>query len=165
MISVFKNINQFAGRWKILDIFAIICARILPYFMVLFLFFYSIYISNLYLFVLAIISGIFARFILNELVHLFYKEIRPANLGQAKILIPVPKNYSFPSGHASFFFGVSSFLFFYNIYLSIVFILCSFLVGTARVFCGVHWFKDILGGFLAGLLSAIVVYNLLNYIK
>jgi undecaprenyl-diphosphatase len=158
MISIFKDINQFARKWKTLDGFAIFCARILPYLMVVFLFFYSVYISNVYLFIFAILSGLFARFIVNELVHLFYKEIRPARLEGTKVLIPVPQNYSFPSGHSSFFFGVSCFLIFYNTYLAIIFILLSFLIGIARVFCGVHWFRDILGGFVAGLLSAIIIY-------
>jgi undecaprenyl-diphosphatase len=162
MISIFKNINHFAKRWKAIDVLAIFCARLLPYLMVIFLFFYSIYTADIYLFLYAILSGLFARFIINELVHLFYRRQRPAYIEQTKILIPVPKNYSFPSGHSSFFFGVSFFLLFYNIYLAITFLLLSFLVGTARVFCGVHWFRDILGGVFAGLVSAIIVYYLLN---
>jgi undecaprenyl-diphosphatase len=165
MFSVFKNINRFAGKWKVLDIFAIFFARILPYLMAIFLFFYSLHILNIYLFIVAILSGLFARFIINELVHLFYKESRPAELRGTKVLIPVPKSYSFPSGHASFFFGISSFLLFHNIYLAITFFLLSFLIGIARVFCGVHWFRDILGGFAAGLLSAIIIYNLVILIK
>jgi undecaprenyl-diphosphatase len=159
--SVFKNINRFAKKWKTLDILAIFLARFLPYLMIIFLFFYSIYILNFAVFFYAILSGLFARFIINELVHLFYKEQRPAYLEQTKILIPVPRNYSFPSGHASFFFGISSFLFFYNIYIAIIFTFLSFLVGTARVFCGVHWFRDVLAGALAGFASALIIHYLL----
>jgi len=160
MFSVFKNINQFAKKWEIVDLLAIFCARILPYLMVLFLFFYSIYTQYFYLFVYAILTGLFSRFVINELVHLFYKRQRPAYLEQAKVLIPVPKNSSFPSGHSSFFFGVSFFLFFYNAYLALIFIALSFLVGVARVFCGVHWFRDIVGGFFAGAISAVIIYYL-----
>jgi undecaprenyl-diphosphatase len=165
MISVFKNINHFAKRWKIIDALAVFCARILPYLMVIFLFFYSVCVSNFYLFFYAILSGLFARFIMNELVHLFYKRQRPAYLEQTKILIPVPKNYSFPSGHSSFLFGVSSFLLFYNIYLSITFVFLSLLVGIARVFCGIHWFRDILAGALSGFVSALLLQGLLVHIK
>lgn len=164
MISIFKNINQFANKWKALDILAIFCARFLPYLMIIFLFFYSVYILNIYLFLFALLSGLFARFIINELIHIFYKEQRPAHLQQTKILIPVPKNYSFPSGHSSFFFGISFLLLFYNIYLATVFIFLSLIIGTARVFCGVHWFRDILGGIFAGLVSSLIIFSLLNYI-
>lgn len=165
MISVFKNLNYFAGKWKALDVAAIFCARFLPYLMAIFLFFYSVCISNISLFFYAVLSGLFARFVINELAHLFYKRQRPAYLEQTKILIPVPRNFSFPSGHSSFFFGISFFLIFYNIYLAITFIVLSFVIGTARVFCGVHWFRDILGGCVAGLMSAGIIYYLLIYIK
>ena len=165
MISVFKDINKFANRWKWLDLLAIFCARFLPYLLAIFFFFYSLYISNIYLFFYAVLSGIFARLVVNELVHVFYKELRPAHLEETKILIPVPKNFSFPSGHSSFFFGVSFFIVFYNFYLGIAFIFLSLLIGTARVFCGVHWFRDIVGGLFAGLISAGVVYYLLIFIK
>lgn len=164
MISIFKNINQVAGKWKSLDVLAILFARFVPYLMVIFLLFYSICISNIFLFFYAVLSGVFARFVINELVHLFCKEQRPAGLKETKILIPVPKNSSFPSGHSSFFFALSFFLIFYNIYLAVAFIILSFLVGTARVFCGVHWFRDVLGGFVAGFISALIVYGLLIYI-
>ncbi len=161
VFSVFRNINQFAKRWQVLDITAIFFARYIPYLMVIFLFFYAIYISNIYLFFYAVLSGLFSRFIINELVHLFYKEQRPTELEETKILIPIPKNSSFPSGHSSFFSGISFFLIFYNIYLAIIFIVLSFLIGIARVFCGVHWFRDILGGFVAGSVSAVITYYLL----
>ena len=160
MFSVFKNINRFAGKSKLLDVFAIFCARLLPYLLVIFLFFYSIWAANFYLFVLAVLSGLSARFVINELVYLFYKEQRPALTEKTKTLIPVPKNYSFPSGHSSFFFGISFFLFFNDFYLGATFIALSFMVGVARVFCGVHWFRDILGGCAAGLLSALVIHYL-----
>ena len=165
MMSVLKNLNQFAKKWKTLDMLAVFFARILPYFLVVFLFFYSVHIANLYLFIYPLLSGLFARFVLNELVHLFYKKQRPAFLEQTKVLIPVPRNFSFPSGHSSFLFGISFFLFFYNMMqLAVIFIIFSSLVGTARVFCGVHWFRDILAGIVVGGFSTIIINQLINYL-
>jgi len=165
MISVFKNINKFAGKAKLSDGFAIFCARVLPYLMVASLILYSIYKSNIYLLLYAVVSGLFARFVINELVYLFHKSQRPAYMEQTKTLIPVPKNYSFPSGHASFLFGISFYVFFYSAPLATILVICSCLVGVARVFCGVHWFRDILAGAVAGFVSALILYGLLNYIK
>lgn len=156
MFSVFKNINRFAGKSKSLDLFAVFCARLLPYLLVVFLLLYAVLKNNYFLFFYPLLCGVFSRFAVNELVHLFYKESRPADLGSTKILIPVPKNYSFPSGHASFFFGMSFLLLLYSNWLAVIFLICSVLIGLARVFSGVHWFRDILGGACAGILSAVI---------
>lgn len=161
MFSVFKNLNRFAGKSKLLDNSAIFFARILPYFMVAFLIYLCFLQKNLYLFLLPVLSGGLAR-LLNEVVHIFYKKERPAYLFGTKVLIPAPKNYSLPSGHASFFFGIAFYLFFYNTILAIIFIIFSCFIGLARVFCGVHWFKDILAGAFVGFISVLIVYSLLN---
>jgi len=163
MFSVFKNINRFAGKSKWLDGLAIFFARTLAYLLVLFLAAVSFYEKNLYLFLVPVLAGIVAR-LLNEIVHLFYKKERPAHLANANVLIPIPKNYSFPSGHASFFFGISFMLIFYSIPLAVIFIVCSCFIGGARVFCGVHWFRDILAGAFVGVASSFIIYGLLNII-
>jgi undecaprenyl-diphosphatase len=165
VISIFRNINSFAGKWRFLDASAVFCARILPYFMVIFLAIFYVFTKNIFIFFYALLSGLFARFVINQIIYLFYKEKRPAQFGGTRVLIPVPRYPSFPSGHASFFFGISFYLLFYSIPLAIVFIVCSCLMGIARVFCGVHWFRDILAGVLVGFLSAAVIYGLLNYFK
>ena len=161
MISVFKNINRFAKRWKFLDLVAIFCARILPYVLVLFLLGFAFWIKSWQVFVFPILSGGLARF-LNEVVHIFYKKERPAYLTNANVLIPVPKNYSFPSGHASFFFGLSFSILQFNKILGIIFLACSLVMGFARVFCGVHWFKDILAGVVIGFISALFILFLIS---
>lgn len=164
MFSVFKKINNFAYRWKILDISAILLARYLPYIMIIVLFFYALSKNNYYIFIYSLLCGMFSRFIINEIIHLLYKESRPAKLEDTKVLIPVPKNYSFPSGHASFFFGVSFFLISYDIKIAIIFIICSFLIGVSRVFCGVHWFRDIVAGIIVGGISSLIVYQIISNI-
>lgn len=164
IFSIFKKINNFANRRRWLDYIAIFFARYLPYIMVAFLLIYSIYKREYNLFIYPVICGVFSRFVINEIVHLIYKRIRPAHLPDTKILIPVPKNYSFPSGHTSFFFGISFLLFFYNYYLALFFVICSSLIGIARVFCGVHWFRDILAGVMAGGFSSLIFHQLINYL-
>jgi len=165
MFSVFKDINRFAGKWKWLDSLAIFCARYLIYLMVVFLFFIGVIQNSLRLFIYCLISGLFSVFVINKIIYFFYKEHRPAELRSSKVLIPVPGNPSFPSSHASFVFGFSFLLSFYNLKLGIIFLICSLFVGLARVFCGVHWFRDIVGGIFAGLLSGTIIYYLLIYLK
>ncbi len=163
MFSVFKNINKFAGKSKIVDFLAIFLARTLAYLLVIFLAVLSFYEKSFHMFFVPVFSGIIAR-LSNEVIHLFYKKERPAHLAGTNVLIPIPKNFSFPSGHASFFFGISFMLFFYNIPLAIFFIIASCVIGIARVFCGVHWFCDILSGAFVGLFSSLIIYALINYI-
>lgn len=160
-----KKINSFAGRWKWLDVLAIFCAKYLPYLLLAILIIFSVLNRRYYILFYPLLSAFFAIFVVNKLIYLFYKEARPSELKETKTLISVPKNPSFPSRHAAFFFAASFSLFLYDVFLFQVFILCSCIIGVARVFTGVHWLKDILGGVITGFLSAIIVYYLFNIWK
>ena len=165
MISIFKNLNRFAGKLRLLDGLAIFCAKYLLYLMLLSLFLVAINIHSRGIFFYPLVSGLSGAFIINTVIYHFYKKHRPAELKGTKTLISVPENPSFPSRHAALTFGVSFYLFFYSTYLAIIFFVCSCFVGLARVFCGVHWFSDILGGVVSGFISAIIIYYLVNLIR
>jgi undecaprenyl-diphosphatase len=165
MFSVFKNINRFANKSKLLDGFAVFCARYLLYVLLIFLLASAVIIGNWRIFIYPFLSGLFSAFVITKIIYFFYKEERPAELMSSKVLIPVPKNPSFPSRHAALLFGISFCLFLYSIPLAIIFIVSSCLVGTARVFCGVHWYHDILAGILTGFSSALILAGLINYIN
>ena len=165
MLSVFKNINHFAGKQKWLDVLAVFCARILPYLVIIFLTLFAAVIRSWEILIIPLLSAFISRFVISSLIYFFYKEKRPAYSEQVNILIPVPKNPSFPSSHAAVFFAISFSLFAYNINLAIIFLVLSLIIGMARVFCGVHYFRDIVGGCVSGLLSSLIVYYLLIFIK
>ena len=162
-LYLFNSINHFAGKWKILDKIAIFCAEYLIYLMIVFLFVLCFLQKNLMLFFYCLASGLLALLI-TRIIYLFFKEDRPVKLKNAKILIPIPGNPSFPSSHASFVFGLSFLLFYHSLELAVVFIACSCIVGLARVFCGIHWLSDIFGGAAAGLASAIIINCLLYFL-
>lgn len=165
MFSIFRNINRFAEKSKLLDVLAIFSARYLIYLMIGYLLLFAIITNNLGLFFFPLLSGLFAAFFIDKIIYYFYKERRPSEFKNTKILIPVPSNPSFPSRHASFIFGISFYLFFYNLPLAIIFIILSCFVGMARVFSGVHWFRDILAGILVGFISTLAVSWMLTNIK
>ena len=160
MFSIFRTINPFAGKWKALDYIAIFFARFLPYIMMIFLLVSAILVDRMSLFLYPLLSGLFSRFVFGEATYLFYKKDRPAKTEGYNVLIPVPRTLSFPSGHATFFFGLSFMLFFRSIELGVLFLACTCIVTIARVFSGVHWFKDILAGMIFGALSALIVHYL-----
>jgi len=161
-ISLFKFINSFARKRKSLDMPGVFFAVYLPYLMLFYFVAYFILTDNMRLMVFPLLSGLFARFFINNLIYIFYKKQRPSALKETKVLIAVPKYPSFPSGHASFFFGVSFALFFNNPVIALCFIVLSCLMSVARVFCGVHWFRDILAGAVVGGLSSMLIYYLLK---
>jgi len=59
-------------------------------------------------------------------------------------------NYSFPSGHATFFGGLAIALFLVHRRVGWIFIIFALLIGIARIIAGVHFPVDILSGYILG---------------
>ncbi len=107
-----------------------------------------------------LISLIIVAWLAKELTH----SIRPMGL------IAGPTDFSFPSGHVTFasgFWGFTAYLFARQLSeyskhwpyaIATLFVL---LVGTSRLYLGMHWLTDILGGLLLG--GAAVCFTILSY--
>ena len=90
----------------------------------------------------------------------------------------VEKTYSFPSGHATITMAFYGFLIYFllrlerqyktSYILSVILVILIFLIGFSRIYLGVHFLSDVLGGYLVGglwLLLSISLREILGWQK
>jgi undecaprenyl-diphosphatase len=107
-------------------------------------------------------SLILSRVIITEAIRYFYHRPRPFLAHNIVALINHSDSGSFPSGHMTLFFALSAVIYCYNRKLGWFFFIASMIMGVARIFCGVHYPLDIIGGAMVGIASTWIVYKLLN---
>lgn len=90
---------------------------------------------------------------------------RPFVEGTVHQLVAHVPDPSFPSKHASFVFALSAASFFIGRRFGSWMMLLAVLTGVSRVYVGVHYPGDILGGFILGSLLSVVLITTRNYTK
>jgi len=153
--SIFQQINRFAGRWYFLDSLGIFLAKYLGYFLIFFLLLFLIkdFKKHLPMVIKGFLAAILARLGFVELIRFLWHRPRPFIENNIHLLLEHSASSSFPSGHAAFFFALSTVVYFYNKKAGYLFFLASFLISISRVFCGIHWPSDILAGAAIGIFS------------
>ena len=159
-IELFNFINGFVGRVPFLDNSMIFSAKYLIILIPLFLIYLFIKNKKKSLFVF---SALLISFILSRLIGIFFYTPRPFAIGIGTQLVQHVADASFPSDHATTFFAFSFALLFLKYQKAgIIFLIFGALVGFARVFTGVHFPLDILGGFIVGLIGTGLFYVFLR---
>jgi undecaprenyl-diphosphatase len=162
---VFQFLYMTAYRNAFWNVFAIFFAEYLPYLMVV-AFLVLVYYQNgwrrkVYLFCEAALAIILSRGIVTEVIRYFYHEPRPFSFyGLAPLFNET--SWSFPSGHAAWFFALAMVAWFANRKWGWWYFLLALLMGVARVYAGVHWPIDIVGGAVTGIASALFIHWLLK---
>lgn len=90
---------------------------------------------------------------------------RPFVEGTVHQLVAHVPDPSFPSKHASFVFALAAASFFIGRRFGLWMLLLAVLTGVSRVYVGVHYPGDILGGFILGSLLSVVLITTRNYTK
>lgn len=95
---------------------------------------------------------------LNQLVLLFVDRTRPYEAFVSHLLIAPSADPSFPSDHATAAFAIAfAYLLLGWSKSGSAFLAFAFLVGLSRVYIGIHYVGDILGGMATGLLAVLIV--------
>lgn len=161
-VKIFYFFNNLAGQWPVLDQLFVFFGYYFPYFLAaafLFILYFFKYSNRerWQMFLTVAISTIVARFGVVSFIRLFYQRPRPFLEYQVNQLI-AKNEFSFPSGHAAFFFAMAVAIYFYNKKWGAWFFAGAVLISLARVAAGIHYPTDILAGAIIGILTAWTVF-------
>lgn len=104
-------------------------------------------------------AALIARYGFAELIRFFYHRARPSVEYAVTALLSEP-SFSFPSGHAIFFFALSTVIYVRHRGWGWGFFAASALISLARVAAGVHYPSDVLGGALLGVAVGLLAHKL-----
>ena len=160
-LSVFNFIFNLGHRNVWLAGLAIFFAQYLPYFLILgalvLVALQKGMRNKVYLFCEGALAIILSRGILTEVIRFFYRHPRPFEVLGFTPLVGA-SGPSFPSGHMAAYAALAMTLWYADRKWGTVYFVCVVLIGIARVYAGVHWPLDILGGIVIALVSAIFIH-------
>lgn len=89
-----------------------------------------------------------------------FDRLRPCKaLDNIRLLIPCGSGYSFPSSHATNISAAFTLFIYYYRRYTVIWITIILLIGFSRIYVGVHYPSDVLGGFILGAtISALLLF-------
>lgn len=163
-ISLFFLIFGLSSHSTLLDYLMIFGAEYLIYLMWFLIFIFAIRGTtrerkSLFLFLISFPVLI----LIIKFIHLFLFEQRPYVTNQILPLISYKAaDASFPSRHASSSFAMAFAFLYYKSKWASLFLLLALWIGFARIYVGVHYPLDILGGFAVGVISVIFAKQIIK---
>ena len=156
-------INGYGKNYKILSFLAIVVAKYLIFIIPVYLIWMFTKNSRYYKkqSLLAFYSALLGLLI-NYSISLIYFHPRPFMVHIGRLLIEHSPDSSFPSDHVTLFLSLGFYLLSeHKLRLhGLIITAIGFMVGLARIYCGVHWPLDIAGSFAVALLSFFLIIQL-----
>jgi len=166
--SILLLINGWAAKSQLLDTIMIFCAKYLVYIVFVVVAMFVVYWlykrqwrTVAYVFLSLVVTFIFLK--LAGLLNLDHRPFMDHHLTQ---LVAHASGKSFPSDHTTVTAGIAfAFLFFTRFKKTgVLILLAACVIGFARVFVGIHYPLDILGGLVVGLIGAVIAYGITKFI-
>ena len=124
--------------------------------------FFIVYLlkNGFYIRGIVILCSLIVTIVLNEfLLKNLFKRNRPIHNNCPKLIINIPKSYSFPSGHTATAFSVASLICLFSsgilAYISLIF---AIIIGFSRIYIKAHYLSDVLVGAFVGTFVSTVIY-------
>lgn len=166
-LAIFKIIHSLAGQSALLDNIGIFFANYFIYLIVAAGIFFVLKRKDnrekTFVFIWTALTMIVSRGLFTEIIRFLYVRQRPFEvLGFTPLFDKFET--AFPSGHAAFLFALAFSIFYFNRKWGWWLLGVSLLNGLARVFVGIHWPGDILGGIIVAFIAFLIVkYLIKNY--
>jgi undecaprenyl-diphosphatase len=106
--------------------------------------------------VLHAVTASFLAFFISQIIKLIFPTLRPFEVtGEIPLTLTVPFDSAFPSSHSSTAFALAVSVQRHDKRVGFFFVLLAVLVSLGRVLSNVHYYFDIFGGAVVGILSVI----------
>ncbi|OGE26791.1 hypothetical protein A3C26_03300 [Candidatus Daviesbacteria bacterium RIFCSPHIGHO2_02_FULL_39_12] len=160
-VAAFFLIFSLTGKSQVSDDLMIFAAKYLIYFTLVFIFAMALKMGiKEKKAILLAVFGLGVCLLLVMLIRLFYIEPRPFVTLSVKPLIAHDNNPAFPSMHTSIMAVIAFAFTYYKSKLGPALMGLAFLVGLSRIYVGVHYPLDIIGGFTVAWLAIYISWSI-----